>query len=82
MSMYFEGYNDALKSALRMNEQELYELIDSLFGRENLTESPDIHELRSEAIRQIREDFTNKNSREYADVKFYTKLHSAMKGTK
>jgi hypothetical protein len=81
MSLYYPGYQQAREAIQSMDEQELLQTIDSLMGRNNLLENYTLEELRSEALVQCREDFTDKNSTEYEMINFYTNLHKAMKAS-
>ena len=38
MSMYFEGYQQARQEVQAMNENDLLEYVDGMYGRENLPE--------------------------------------------
>lgn len=78
MSLYYEGYQEARWEVLSMTSQELLEHIDGLYGRENLPKDYTIEELRAEALRQTKQDFTDVSSKEYEQVEFYSKLFIAM----
>lgn len=79
MSMYYEGYNKARDAVAAMDESELLDYLDDLYGRDNLSENFTLDDLRLEAYSQCRKDFTDVSSKEYEIVSFYKKLHAARK---
>lgn len=52
-----EGLNQALEAVALMAEQELLRHLDSLYGRDNLSEELDLDEIRAEANRQTKLNF-------------------------
>ena len=57
MTQYLEGYHEAKKEVLDMNREDLVEYMQALQGPPDDHESLPVEDLRSEAIRQCREDF-------------------------
>jgi hypothetical protein len=51
------GANDAAERIKQMTEQQLLDVIDSLFGRKHLKFGDGLEEIRAEAIRQSYADF-------------------------
>lgn len=79
MGMYFEGYEKAREAILAMNEEELLQYLDAMFGRKNLPDDCTIEDIRYEALEQCRRDFTDTSSDEYQLVDFCKRLNAAMK---
>lgn len=78
MALYYEGYDQAVVALQTMNEQELYEVLDTLYGRDQLPDDPDIEDLRREAGRQVREDFTDHSDPKHQEIEFWCKIMNAM----
>jgi hypothetical protein len=81
MVMYFEGHNQAQKALQEMDEQSLLEVLDGLYGRDNLSEEYDLDELRQEASRQVRRDFTNPDCSTDENIEFWTKVMEATRNS-
>jgi hypothetical protein len=67
---FYEGYQEARDLVYKMNEDQLLEHIDSLYGRENLPELFNIDDLRNEALEQTRLEYQTpfgKEQKEWAD---------------
>jgi len=75
--MYYEGHNKAQKNLLKMSINDLLEVIDGLYGRDNIEDEKDKKEVLAEAQRQVRKDFTNIESSTYKSVSFWTSVISA-----
>jgi len=81
MAMYFEGLDQAQKALLEMDEDSLLDVLDGLYGRDNLSADYDLAELRQEASRQVRQDFTNPESTTTDSVEFWTKVIEATRNS-
>ena len=81
MSMYFEGHDQAQKALLEMDEKALLDVLDGLYGRDNLSDEPDLDELRQEASSQVRRDFTNPEDTTTETVEFWTKVMEAARNS-
>ena len=77
MGMYYPGYSQAIAKMQTADLDELLAQIDALFGRDNLRYGATIEEVRAEAIRQTREEFTDRNSPEYEQAEFWRKVVEA-----
>lgn len=55
--MKFPGYNDARRKVANMNLEELLELIEALYGRDNLKYGATIEDVREEAYAQQAKDW-------------------------
>jgi hypothetical protein len=79
MSYYHEGYNEARAWVTdeSRTEEELLEQLDTLCGRENLSEGYTMEELRLEALDQTARDFTDYSSPQYQEVQFWGAIHKA-----
>ena len=71
MSLYYPGLSEALRQLKNADADRLYQQLDALFGRDNLPEDPTVEDVRNEAIRQTRIEFTDTSSTEYELVEFY-----------
>lgn len=74
MALFYEGYEKAKEAVRKMDRTELLEYIDNLFGRENLPEDFTDNDLLEEALKQTKEEFTDKHSPEYEQVVFWTNV--------
>jgi len=81
MAMYFEGHDQAQKALLEMDEDSLLDVLDGLYGRDNLSDDPDLEELRQEASRQVRRDFTNPDCSTAENIEFWTKVMEAARNS-
>ena len=59
MGKHFPGYQKAVEGVKKMDDGQLYEQIDCLFGRENLPTNPTHWDLLEEALFQLDFDFTD-----------------------
>lgn len=57
--LYFPGVNEALERLDGKDESALLEVLDTLYGRENLRFGATHAEILAEARRQVRKDFEN-----------------------
>ena len=74
MAMYFEGYMKARDIVLHMSEEEMLAHIDGLYGRSNLSSNYSLEDLRREALKQTKRDWTDTSSPEYADAQLLAKI--------
>ena len=77
MALYYEGYSEAISSIRAAEMPELLRHLDCLYGRDNVKDIDNIKEVRREVLLQIKEDFTDKNSKEYETVSFWQKVMNA-----
>lgn len=56
-AMYHEGYQEAVKATIKMDEHQLLQQLDALLGRDNLPDDYTENDLRSEALEQLKQDF-------------------------
>jgi hypothetical protein len=63
--VYFEGYNEALRWLSEASVSAMLGLIDSLYGRNKLSQGFSVDELRFEATRQMKLDWLNQNNESY-----------------
>lgn len=78
MSLYYPGYAEARQWVLAQTDLgELLNYIDGLQGRGNLENATDLGEVKSEALRQCKEEFTDKSSPEYEQVEFWVGVYNA-----
>lgn len=81
MSLYYEGFNDSFEWVKQQTDiDELLQYIDGLQGRDQIDDESDFEQVRAEAIRQCKEEFTDKSSNEYSLVQFHVKLYQASRG--
>lgn len=72
MKMYYDGLQDQIDKIRKMSEQELYNTLDALYGRDNLPQNPERWQLESEAIEQVKKDFlTPEGKQEQAWIKHF-----------
>jgi hypothetical protein len=81
MTLYFEGHQQAQHALSSMDEQELYEVLDGLYGRAGLSDDPTLDELQQEASRQVRKDFTNPECDTHRQVAFWVKIVEATRNS-
>jgi len=74
MSYFLPGYSEARARFQTAPLGECLSLIDDLFGRDNLDDESDLDEVRAEALRQLREEFTDRESEEFERADFWTKV--------
>jgi len=75
MSMYYQGFNEAYQWVKDQAEvSPLLDYIDALYGRDNLDDQSDLDQVKAEALRQCKEDFTDKDSPEYERLQFHLKV--------
>jgi hypothetical protein len=74
MSMYFPGFQQARDAVSEMGADALLRYIDGLYGRAGLSDNYTLDELRAEAQRQCKEEFTDTRSEEYERTQFYVRL--------
>ena len=72
MALFYEGIQNAIDGVRKMNRTQLLDHIDNLFGRDNLPEDFSDEDLLEEAIKQTKEEFTDKSSPEFEQVTFWT----------
>ena len=80
MSKYYPGYWEARRHVQEMDDDELYNLLDQLYGRDNLPCNPTHDELLREALDQVKIEYTDTTSAEYEREQFwvgYAKLLAA-----
>lgn len=78
MSYYHPGVNEALANVKAMTtEKQLFDVLDNLYGRDNLPEDYTFDDLKFEAIAQVQRDFTDTSSREYETVQMFVAIHKA-----
>lgn len=78
MALFYEGYDQAIAELQAMDEQELFDKLDTLYGRDNLPDHADMEDLRREAERQVREDFTDHSDPRHQEIDFWRKVMNAM----
>jgi len=71
MSLYLEGYKEALAAVRRMDELELLAYIDGLEGRGNLPKNHTLAQLQLEAQDQCSRKFKDKSSRYYEMIEYW-----------
>lgn len=64
MPTHHKGYQEARQRVSSMPKEELLELIDDLFGRDNLPALPTLTQIRCEAFRQLDQEFRTADSRQ------------------
>jgi len=74
MRYFYEGYNQARQKFQTADLDECLSLIDDLYGRDQIEDESNLEEVREEALRQLKEEFTDKSSHEYEQVQFWTKV--------
>ena len=74
MPLYYSGYSEAQDRVRHMTREQLFSLVDSLYGRNHLPYQPSDEELLQEALDQLRRDWTDTSSDEYAQLQFWAKL--------
>jgi hypothetical protein len=52
MIMDVQGYNDAVAAVMEMNMEELLKYLDGLYGRDTLSRSVTLEDIRNEALAQ------------------------------
>lgn len=57
MTTHYEGYQEARASVANMNRAELLDLLDDLFGRDNLPIGASDDQVRREAYRQLDQEW-------------------------
>lgn len=77
MGLYHEGYSDALRRVDDMTEAECLDVLDNLFGRDNLKYGDGIEELKAETRRQLEREFRNDADPNWGLVETMTKIHRA-----
>lgn len=75
MAVYYEGYTEARDKVLKMDEGELLDVLDNLYGRDTLPDDFTLDDLQSEALEQVRREWTDTSSKEYEQVQFWVGLH-------
>ena len=80
MGMYFDGYSEARESVKSMDLTALLEQIDTLYGRNNLHYGDEIEDIRQEAFRQLKDEFTDRDSEAYIAAKEIERAFKAAKG--
>lgn len=80
MALYYEGYREAADAANEMDLEGLLSVLDTLYGRDNLSYGDEIEEVRAEALRQIKKNFTDTSSSEYELFQFWTEVREAQQG--
>ena len=71
MALYYTGYSDAIQDVLEMSLEELLQLIDDLYGRDNLHYGDTVEQVREETLCQLKREFTDTNSEEYKILQIY-----------
>lgn len=74
MALFYEGLQKAIDGVRTMDRTRLLNHIDNLFGRDELPENFSDQELLEEAIKQTKEEFTDKTSSEFEQVTFWTNV--------
>jgi len=75
-SQFLPGYWEAKEKVWKMNKKEMMDLLDSLYGFDNLPENYTDEDLRKEALEQIKRDYqTPEGKQKETDVR---KLATAM----
>jgi hypothetical protein len=80
MPLYYPGYSEAKASVATMSLEQLLNLIDDLYGRDNLKFGDTVEDVRAEAYRQIEREFTDTSSKEYKDRDYWRKIGESMRG--
>jgi hypothetical protein len=62
-NLYWPGVSEACERVSRMDDERLYQHIDSLYGRAKLPDDPTHDQLVAEALEQTRRDFRNPDAR-------------------
>lgn len=75
--LYHPGMNEALDRLENMDESALLQVLDTLYGRDNLKYGATREDLLSEAREQVRRDFTNMHPEAVAERKYITALTTA-----
>lgn len=71
MPYFYPGYAESRDNLYKMTDAELLGLLDDLFGREQLPDDYTHDDLLAEALRQHKEEWTDKGSQEYERVRFH-----------
>ena len=81
---YYEGYQQAREAVNNMSDFARLELIDGLFGRDNLLEDYTSSELKYEALRQLKEEWLTPEGKEERDnlLSYAKALHKFFKEIK
>jgi len=65
MGLYYDGYYEAREYLLKADLEDLLNTIDGLYGRDNLRYGATVEDVRQEALKQLKEEFTDRNSESY-----------------
>ena len=60
MSKYYPGYLDAVADVQKADQDTLLRLLDDLYGRDNLRFGDGLEQIRTEALRQLSEEWKDK----------------------
>ena len=78
MSYYLPGFSAAYERVQFMTTaEELYTVLDELYGRGNLPDNPTPDDIRFEALAQIRREYTDTESTEHQMAQLVIKAHKA-----
>jgi hypothetical protein len=77
MSLYYPGYSESREKVMHYTDAQLLDLLDALWGRDNLKCGYTHDDLLHEALDQHKREWTDETSAEYEQVQFYTKLLKA-----
>lgn len=82
-SMYYPGYEKAFSDLRKKNDDELLQVLDELFGRDNLPENYTHGDLFDEAYRQMREEWmTPEGNKRMKDVVAFVRAVDALEKIK
>lgn len=70
---HYPGYSESREKVQRYTDAQLLDLMDALYGRDNLQYGATHDDLLAEALRQHDEEWTDKQSREYERAEFWRK---------
>lgn len=77
MPYFYPGYTESRNKVQKYTDNQLLDLLDALYGRDNLEPNYTHEELLSEALQQHKEEWTDKKSSEYNQAQFWIKLNRA-----
>lgn len=71
MALYFDGYSEARASLQAMTTEQLLDWMEGMKGTDGIEDKSDHEEVLNEALRQCKEDFTDRSSTEYSRLQFH-----------
>jgi len=58
MKRFYDGYWQSREQVMNLSEEEYLQLIDALYGRENLPDNYTLEQLKQEALEQHKQEWT------------------------